>query len=421
MAGFDTQRVIAAYQAGQQLKRQKELQAQEAEDRQFTLKQREAQLRLDKINEQLTKRKLEQENAKAMEGMAAPVLGVAGPKASPMSYPGQAGQGPSLDAGRQGVPLPLPAQAISGIPELGVEGYRQPVKSMQDQLNASKERQILESQLKAQEAAMVEAAKAPFQTTQQAPGSQTIVGAGTAQQKTIPGPPKLETSANLQSKEGVLNGVRRFANFNPDTGQYIVDGKDVTATFRPTPPQEQPEAGSYLPYTDQRGQVLYWVNPKTRQVVKPAELGIDDPTFRGAMSMDRQTREGAAKSGLRAIVRFREEMKKNPSLLKQLAIPGSPGARIARAARNEMADVLTRVRTGAALNEYEQVFYGEQAPGLLDDLFDDPAAIEYKLSIFEDNFKELAPPSASTPPPAGGAGAGPKTAEEYLKSIQGTR
>lgn len=153
MADSFASRIIAAHQAGLQERQRKEKQAQDAEDRQFTLKQREAQLRLDKINEQLAKRRLEQENAQSMQGMPAPVLGVASPQATPMPFPGQVGQGPSMEAPPQNIPLPLPAQSISGVEELGVPGYQQPVTSMQQLLQQKNEAARQASELKRQESA----------------------------------------------------------------------------------------------------------------------------------------------------------------------------------------------------------------------------------------------------------------------------
>jgi len=178
--------------------------------------------------------------------------------------------------------------------------------------------------------------------------------------------------------------------YNPTTQRYDIK-------VGPRPRTEQAEPGSYLPYTDARGVVQYWVNPKTKQVVKPESLGLgQEDLYKGPLAVERQKIETAATSGLKAIAKLREELKK-PGTLAALAVPGSPGARTAMAARNEMVDVLTRIRTGAALNADEQAFYNRQAPGLIDSLFNDPDTIAYKLSIFEDNFKGLAPPEKKTP------------------------
>ena len=102
-----------------------------------------------------------------------------------------------------------------------------------------------------------------------------------------------------------------------------------------------------------------------------------------------------AQSGLRALAKVRgmlfdKEGKlsaKGKDLLLKGAIPGSLGAREFAAIRNEMMDVLTRLRTGAALNQNEQEFYAGQMPGALD--ITEPEAIKSKLKILEDMFNGL--------------------------------
>lgn len=154
------------------------------------------------------------------------------------------------------------------------------------------------------------------------------------------------------------------------------------------PPSNAAEPGSYFPITDSQGRITSWVNPKMGKVVNAQDLGIGENSYKGAISPERQKMQENAKSGLRAITTLRDELKK-PGTLAALAVPGSPTARKARAARAEMIDVMTRLRTGAALNADEQKFYNDQAPGLIDSLFNDPDTIPYKLSIFEQEFQGL--------------------------------
>ena len=103
-----------------------------------------------------------------------------------------------------------------------------------------------------------------------------------------------------------------------------------------------------------------------------------------------------AKSGLRALANIRKMLfekdgitlsEQGKSLLMKAAIPGAIGAREFSAQRNEMIDVLTRLRTGAALNEDEQTFYEGQAPGALD--ITEPQAIITKLKMFEDLYSGI--------------------------------
>lgn len=165
MPGFDTQRIIAAWQAGRQIKDQNEKKVRDAEDRDWELKQRAAQLKLDNIQHQLLKRKLEQENAAAMQGQpgqeataAVPLSATPGGErqdnAAPMgpdlltaltgmqrpaapTYTADIPQG----VGRQNYDLPLPAQQISGVDmsALGlgsIPGYTAQPQSQQEGMRA---------------------------------------------------------------------------------------------------------------------------------------------------------------------------------------------------------------------------------------------------------------------------------------------
>ena len=199
--------------------------------------------------------------------------------------------------------------------------------------------------------------------------------------------PKSIGHVNIQDPKSP--GKPLQANYDTGTG-VTTDPRDGAVIADPRPYHEAgAEPGQYLAITDQQGRVTKWVNPKTKTVITAQELGIGEDAYRGPVSSERQKMQENAKSGLRAIAKLREELKK-PGMLASLVVPGSPTARLARAARGEMVDVMTRLRTGAALNSQEQTFYRDQAPGLIDALFADPDTIEYKLSIFENEFKGLA-------------------------------
>lgn len=131
MPGFDVQRVIAAFAAGKQIKEQKEKQARDIEDREHELKQRQAQAKLDKINLDMLKRQLEQQNATAMQGQPGPEVQT--PMAPTFQAPigdEQTGQVRQPEGSRT-IPLPLPEMQISGVEELGVPGYSVRPQSMQ--------------------------------------------------------------------------------------------------------------------------------------------------------------------------------------------------------------------------------------------------------------------------------------------------
>ena len=99
-----------------------------------------------------------------------------------------------------------------------------------------------------------------------------------------------------------------------------------------------------------------------------------------------------ARQGLRSIEKMKEKLAKDPAVLAKAAIPGSPGARLFTSYKKELADIITRLRTGAALNEEEQRFYQGQMPSVLDLVGQsmEPGLINAKLKIYEDLFHGVA-------------------------------
>lgn len=108
-----------------------------------------------------------------------------------------------------------------------------------------------------------------------------------------------------------------------------------------------------------------------------------------------------AESGLRALTKMESELGmttdqagnpvyNNKGKVWKAAIPGQLGARQFAAARKEASDVITRLRTGAALNKEEADFYMSQLPSPLDSDSD----IAYKMSIFKNLFDALANPDS---------------------------
>lgn len=96
-----------------------------------------------------------------------------------------------------------------------------------------------------------------------------------------------------------------------------------------------------------------------------------------------------AQSGLRRLEDV-EGFLKNPTALAELAIPGAPTQRKLKAAFSEIEDVISRLRTGAAINDKELEFYHGQLPGLLDAITNkDQDAINYKLSLFRELFQGM--------------------------------
>lgn len=93
-----------------------------------------------------------------------------------------------------------------------------------------------------------------------------------------------------------------------------------------------------------------------------------------------------AESGLRSLDTVQNLIKADPNSPLKSKIPIVSGRSPYATAAREIADVLTRLRTGAALNESEEKFYASQLP----DVFDSPQTIEYKLNLFRNLFSSIA-------------------------------
>lgn len=361
--------MAAAFGAPMQLREMERKREEEEAERRF---------RLDQFRQMVGQNDIE--NAMRMiplmTGQANPTIPAANPQATPMSYPGQVGQGPTMGGGTQQVMRPNPPITV-------------PLRTGPMTVTPPNAQQLaIQKMEELRKQAQIQQEFAPPRNID------PLSDAGQAAQINIANARPVATKS-LQTTDiddPDKPGSPLKAIFDPDSGNII---HPTTRMIIPLPkPYREPdkpqaEAGQYLPITDQQGRVTKWVNPKTRQVVTAQELGITDEAYRGPMSPERQKMQENAKSGLRAIATLREELKK-PGMLAALAVPTSPLARKARAARGEMIDVMTRLRTGAALNNQEQAFYRDQAPGLIDALFADPETINYKLSIFENEFKGLA-------------------------------
>lgn len=184
MAGFDMQRVIAAFQAGQKIKQDRESKEREAEDRQWELKLRKKQLEMDEIANKKRSRDeaietaglLQKTPARRQEVPNAPVPGF------PASVIGSIGTPPATVT--QQMPHdPITIPGVSG-PDVQVQP-----QTLEEFLRQQRQQQMLGSQLKVQEAGDIEAAKAPYQATQVGRGGKLVIGAGTPQQNIIEGAP----------------------------------------------------------------------------------------------------------------------------------------------------------------------------------------------------------------------------------------
>jgi hypothetical protein len=111
------------------------------------------------------------------------------------------------------------------------------------------------------------------------------------------------------------------------------------------------------------------------------------------LSPQQQQLQGNAQSGLRALGIVKSELARDPNAPLKANIPVLQNQTPYAAAAKEMADVITRLRTGAALNKDEQAFYMSQLP----QPFDSPQTIQYKLSLFENLYNKYAYGQVSAP------------------------
>jgi hypothetical protein len=88
---------------------------------------------------------------------------------------------------------------------------------------------------------------------------------------------------------------------------------------------------------------------------------------------------GKATAAKAAISVVRNNIEKNPLILAQAAIPGTPGARVYEAAVSSITDAIGGLRTGASVSPQQQLFYRN----LLPKLGDSKETIKYKLDAIE--------------------------------------
>ena len=152
------------------------------------------------------------------------------------------------------------------------------------------------------------------------------------------------------------------------------------------PPREERTAPS--PETNDLNRLfasLILKNPKQATALTAA-YKLLAPQAGKPLTGQQQKDKKNAESGLRAIAKVQEELRKQPLSPVLSKIPIVSGRSPYRAASKEVADVYTRLRTGAALNKQEIQFYDQQLP----QPFDSTEVVQYKLKIFKDLFTEFA-------------------------------
>jgi len=103
-----------------------------------------------------------------------------------------------------------------------------------------------------------------------------------------------------------------------------------------------------------------------------------------------------ANSGLTSLAQLRQIMENDPSAKTKQIIPGQSmfggaggnalGTSSYNAAQKNITDVITRLRTGAAITESEEKFYRSMMP----QAFDNADTVNQKLNMFQDLFESVA-------------------------------
>jgi len=137
-------------------------------------------------------------------------------------------------------------------------------------------------------------------------------------------------------------------------------------------------------------------NPETYHDLTAGEKGKLLPELSQAgfkfprkMTGEQKKAQVNAESAIGSIQTIRDEIFEAGELregqLIQEALPFALGARVLRTAKNDAKDVITRLRTGAALTSAEERFYGEMIPGVGDNKED----AQFKLDNLEVFYKGI--------------------------------
>lgn len=202
----------------------------------------------------------------------------------------------------------------------------------------------------------------------------------------------LQRIQNARTPEQALNLANQFGVFAPqDKILSVTEAKDLGVPYGTTQTQA-------FGITPTRTPSTVFVSDKLLSPSEAALLGVPYGTTQGQASAQgitpipgqagieaTRTRENAL-SGLRALDVVQKEIKEGGRfLLAKAVLPFSPGARTFATASREVADVITRLRTGAALNVNEEKFYRKQIPNVLDS----QKTINYKISLLQTLFDRL--------------------------------
>jgi len=147
----------------------------------------------------------------------------------------------------------------------------------------------------------------------------------------------------------------------------------------------------------------YGVNPA--DVAKATAQNGWEGAYRDAAKLNEQKPLSAestkvlenAKSGSRALDTV-EKLSGSLTTRVLAGLPFSPGAGEYESAKNEVLDVLTRLRTGAALTAEEEKFYKKQLPTITDNDATRKAKIERFRTLFNSISNQIQPSSSNNDP-----------------------
>jgi hypothetical protein len=120
--------------------------------------------------------------------------------------------------------------------------------------------------------------------------------------------------------------------------------------------------------------------------IKTAYEFLNPSQVKKPLAAEQQKLQKNAESGLAAVGKVKQILAQDPYAPLKAKIPIVSGRSPYAAAAKEVADVYTRLRTGAALNKEEQTFYDSQLP----QPFDSAETVQYKLQLFESLFQKFA-------------------------------
>lgn len=114
------------------------------------------------------------------------------------------------------------------------------------------------------------------------------------------------------------------------------------------------------------------------------------------LNSTQQQQANNAMSGLAALQKINDIVTSDPSAVLKSSVPTNIGKNLAggavlHTAIGEAADVISRLRTGAAINKEEETFYRSKLPSL----GDSNEVIQYKLGVLNDLFSKFANPAGA--------------------------